>query len=113
MDTMINCGGVFMLKLVVYDIPVEYDPIRNKLAKLLQNYGLERIQKSVFIGKLSNNNTENLAIDINKLLGDIDADVRIFSICSKCLESSIVVREGSTSGYQKWLDKMEEAIIYV
>lgn len=102
-----------MLKLVVYDVPQEYDPLRNKLAKLLQNYGLERIQKSVFIGQLSNNNAENLAVEIDELLKDIDADVRIFSLCGKCIANTLVVKEGSTSSYQQWKKKAEEVVIYV
>ena len=40
-----------MIYLVCYDI--EHDRLRTQLAHKLQDWGLERIQKSVFVGKLS------------------------------------------------------------
>ena len=40
-----------MIYLVCYDM--ENDRLRNRLATKLQDWGMERVQKSVFVGKLS------------------------------------------------------------
>lgn len=64
---------------VIYDI-VE-DKKRTKIAKACKNKGLYRVQKSVFLGTLNNNQLDELKI----MCGDaIDADidsVYIFPMC--------------------------------
>jgi len=77
--------------IITYDIPD--DRLRYAVANKLKDYGLERLQLSVFQGYLTRNRAEELAIEIRRLLGDEEADVRIFFICEKCRERAIVVKE--------------------
>ena len=67
-------------QLVAYDIPVEYDRIRVKLADKLLDYGLKRIQKSVFVGNISRNQMENLKLVVLALIQGIPADIRVFHL---------------------------------
>jgi len=101
-------GTVDMMFLVTYDIPEPHDYLRAKLARLLKDYGLSRLQKSVFMGRMSRNMVENLAIEIQDLLEGIDADVRIFPLCRKCLEHAITVMEGRE---MEWMREQEAIII--
>ena len=85
-----------MYYLIAYDVPEPFDGIRNKLARTIMDYGFDRIQKSVFLGRSSRNSVENLAIEIEKIIGDIEADVRIFPMCSSCFSKIILVSTGKT-----------------
>ena len=80
-----------MNNIVTYDVPD--DRLRAKIATRLFGYGLTRLQKSVFIGELSRNMTEMLALELEDLVGGEPADIRIFPICERCIETHIVVSE--------------------
>ena len=67
-------------QLVAYDIPVEHDRIRVKLADKLLDYGLKRIQKRVFVGNISRNQMENLKLVVMALIQGIPADIRVFHL---------------------------------
>ena len=58
-----------MLVWVVYDI-VE-NRIRKKVSDSCKNYGLYRVQKSVFLGDLNSNQRDSLALECEELV-DID-----------------------------------------
>jgi len=75
---------------VFYDVPD--DRLRTKIADVLKDYGLERIQKSVFFGKLSRNRVEELAMVLDDLIGDEEADVRIIFVPPSFVNKVIVVR---------------------
>ena len=75
---------------VFYDIPD--DRLRYKVANKLKDYGLERLQKSVFFGKLSWNRAEELKMVLDDLIGDEEADVRIAFIPPSYVNRVIVVR---------------------
>ena len=81
-----------MYYVITYDVPEPYDSIRTKLVRLIMDYGFDRIQKSVFLGKARYDTVENLAIEIENVLGEIDADVRIFPMCNMCFSKVVVVR---------------------
>ena len=68
------------------------DRLRTKIADVLKDYGLERIQKSVFFGKLSRNRVEELAMVLDDLIGDEEADVRIIFVPPSFVNKVIVVR---------------------
>jgi len=55
-----------MLYLVAYDI--EEDKIRDKIAQKLIRFGFERIQYSVFVGKLNQSQKDKLTLVIQKLI---------------------------------------------
>ena len=72
-----------MQTLVVYDIPS--DKLRTKIADICLDYGLERIQFSVFFGTISDNRREELTMKLSKRLGKQEGGIQIFVICEKDL----------------------------
>ncbi len=69
--------------IVIYDI-VE-DKIRNKIADVCLDFGLQRIQYSAFFGELSHNQKETLFKKMKRLIGDKEGNVQIFPVCEKDL----------------------------
>lgn len=76
---------------VFYDVPD--DKLRNKIAGKLKEYGLRRLQKSVFCGFLSWNRAEELSLVLRDLIGDDDADVRIAFVPPSFVNRVIVVKD--------------------
>jgi CRISPR-associated protein Cas2 len=70
-----------MQTLVVYDIPS--DRIRTKIADVCQDYGLDRIQYSAFLGNLQRTHQEELLKKIAGKLGKRPGKVHLFGICEK------------------------------
>jgi len=70
-----------MKVLLIYDIPS--DKIRNKVADLCLDYGLERIQYSAFQGELQRTHQEELVMRVKKRLGKKPGDIRLVPICEK------------------------------
>ena len=75
---------------IFYDIPD--DRLRTKVADVLKDFGLERIQKSVFFGRLSRNRVEELCLVLDDLIGDKEADVRIIFVPPSFVNKVIIVR---------------------
>lgn len=79
--------------LLVYDIPD--DRIRQKIADFCLDYGLDRIQYSAFVGRLSRNHQEELMLKIRKRLGKKDGNIQLFAICEKDWQNRIqCIQEG-------------------
>jgi CRISPR-associated protein Cas2 len=70
-----------MLVYVFYDI--EHDKIRNKTASICKDYGLERTQFSGFMGYLSKNKREELAIQLRDTLGESNGKILVQPVCEK------------------------------
>ena len=70
-----------MLVLVIYDIPD--DRVRNRVADLCLDYGLDRIQYSAFLGDLRRTHQEELMLRVKKRLGKRPGDVRLVPICER------------------------------
>jgi CRISPR-associated protein Cas2 len=68
-----------MLTWVVYDIVV--DRTRDKAAKACLQAGLYRVQKSVFLGTLAENQRDELAIRLEALIDEARDSVYIFPMC--------------------------------
>ena len=68
-----------MLVWVVYDIVDT--KIRNKISKECKNYGLYRVQKSVFLGTLNKNEIDELSILCEDTIDDEADSVYIFPMC--------------------------------
>jgi len=83
-----------MRVLLIYDIP--NDRIRNKVADICLDYGLDRIQYSSFAGKLSRNHQEELMLKIEQKLGKQTGDVRLLPICYKDWQSRLEVKKQQT-----------------
>lgn len=70
---------MLMLVWVMYDICS--NTIRNTVIKICKNYGLYRVQKSVFLGTLNRNEIDTVALECGALV-DPDADsIYIFPMC--------------------------------
>jgi CRISPR-associated protein Cas2 len=74
----VGAGQPEVSVLVLYD--VENDRIRDKLASLCLDYGLDRIQFSAFLGKINRNRRQELSLRIRDLIGNQSARVRVIPI---------------------------------
>jgi CRISPR-associated protein Cas2 len=70
-----------VLTYVFYDI--EKDKIRNRVGAVCKDYGLERIQFSGFIGYLSRNKREELAVKLRDKLEEGNGKILIQPVCEK------------------------------
>jgi CRISPR-associated protein Cas2 len=81
-----------MLTWVVYDI--SKDRTRTKIAKRCLDFGLYRIQKSVFLGDVPNNRVEEIILFSEELL-DLKTDaVYVFPMCRPDFERVRIVGQG-------------------
>lgn len=78
--------------LVMYDIPEEADAIRTRINAVLQDYGLEQVQCSVFMGWLLPKLVKKVQLHLDELTGSIDADIHMFPVCEKNITKLITVR---------------------
>jgi CRISPR-associated protein Cas2 len=67
--------------LLLYDITD--DRIRTKIADVCLDYGLDRVQYSVFTGNLSRNLQEELFLKVTDLLADKEGHIMLAPICQK------------------------------
>ena len=67
--------------LVLYDI--EEDRLRNRVVNICKDYGLQRIQYSVFLGRLNRNRREALCRRLQAELAGTNSRVRVQPICEK------------------------------
>lgn len=65
-----------MLVWVVYDI--QSDRIRNHVARRCKNTGLYRVQKSVFLGEVEENQLDELKLALEKLINLEKDSVYVF-----------------------------------
>ncbi len=68
-----------MLTWVLYDIVV--NRTRDKAAKACLQAGLYRVQKSVFLGTLAENQRDELGLRLDALIDDQRDSVYIFPMC--------------------------------
>ncbi len=86
--------------IIIYDIPIEFDPIRAKISNVLLSYNLIRLNFSVFFGKLTYNLAEEIALRLKKIMGKVPGDVRIIPICKSCHSKVITVKSKFANGYK-------------
>lgn len=67
--------------VVVYDI--SDDNKRGKIADTCQDYGLDRIQFSAFVGDLAPTHQEELMLKIAAVLGKLPGKVQLVPVCEK------------------------------
>lgn len=94
-----------MLHLVVYDITD--DANRTRLSRLLEKFGLSRVQYSAFRGELNPNDRESLARQILKFIKDERDCIFIVPLCQRCASLAIVV---SNTGVELVKDKDVEVL---
>ncbi len=81
-----------ILTWIIYDI-VD-DKVRGKVARICKQYGLERVQKSAFLGKLRLNRFDELGEKCRDLI-DEDADsVYLFPFCQEDFNRVKVLGQG-------------------
>jgi len=73
--------------LVMYDI--EDDRVRYRVSEVCLDYGLERIQFSVFRGKLTRNKREELLLKLTETLGDEAGKILIQPMCEDDFKSAL------------------------
>jgi CRISPR-associated protein Cas2 len=73
--------------LVMYDI--EDDRIRYRVSEACLDFGLERIQFSVFRGKLNRNKREELLERLTEEIGEEPGKILIQPICEEDCEASL------------------------
>jgi len=81
-----------MLTWVIYDISC--NKRRNKVAKACLNKGLYRVQKSVFLGELNNNQLDEIAIMSKELINEKTDSVYIFPLCQEDFRKVRVLGQG-------------------
>lgn len=77
-----------MLVWCIYDITET--KIRNKIVKLVQEYGLYRVQKSVFLGNIEKNDLDEIILQSEELINKETDSVYIFPMCKKDFKSVIL-----------------------
>ena len=82
--------------LICYDI-VE-DPIRNQVSYVCKEYGLDRIQYSVFFGKLNKTQKKEIQVKFKDIIDKTNSNIHIIVICNSCsskhsILSSIFIEE--------------------
>jgi CRISPR-associated protein Cas2 len=81
-----------MLTWVVYDI--SKDRTRTKIAKRCLDFGLYRVQKSVFLGDLAASRVEEILLFSQELL-DLKTDaVYVFPMCREDFDKVRIVGQG-------------------
>jgi CRISPR-associated protein Cas2 len=81
-----------MLTWIVYDITK--DRTRTKIAKRCLDFGIYRVQKSVFLGDLAPNRIDEILLFSQELL-DLDTDsVYIFPMCQADFDRVRIVGQG-------------------
>lgn len=68
-----------MLVWVIYDI-IE-NKVRSKVARACKGAGIYRVQKSVFLGELNQNQIDQLNLRIKDLINEDKDSVYIFPLC--------------------------------
>jgi len=81
-----------MLTWVVYDITK--DRIRSKVARRCLDFGLYRVQKSVFLGDLAPNRVDEIVLFSQELLDPETDAVYVFPMCRPDFDRVRIVGQG-------------------
>lgn len=81
-----------ILVWIIYDI-VD-DKARAKVAKTCKQYGLERVQKSAFLGKLKMNRFDELSEKCLSLINEDEDSVYLFPFCQDDFKKIKVLGQG-------------------
>ena len=70
-----------MLVWLIYDISV--NKIRNRVIKYCKNAGLQRVQKSVFLGNIEKNELDDLFLKCEEEIDKKNDSLYIFPMCEE------------------------------
>ncbi len=77
-----------MIYWIIYDI--SENNLRSRIASKCKDYGLERVQKSAFLGNVTKNKLDMLSIEIKEILQGTENCVFIFPTCKVCFGGRII-----------------------
>ena len=78
-----------MLVWCIYDIVG--NRARNRIAKISKEYGLYRVQKSVFLGEINKNMLDEYKLKCEKEINLNEDSVYIFPMCKEDFKSTILM----------------------
>ena len=81
-----------VLVWIIYDI-VD-DRVRTKVAKECKKFGLERVQKSVFLGKLKSSRFDELGEKCLSLIDEEEDSIYLFPFCQDDFRKIKVLGQG-------------------
>jgi len=81
-----------VLVWILYDI--SDDALRSKVAKICKQYGLLRVQKSAFLGRLEKNRFDELAERCRDLINEDSDSVYLFPFCQEDFRQVKVLGQG-------------------
>ena len=80
-----------MMYLVIYDISSNL--LRNRVAEVLKDYGLTRVQLSGFLGQLPRHRLNSLLAELEKLLESSRAagrkSIQVYPLCRSCFKARV------------------------
>lgn|SRR5574341_1776469 len=82
-----------MMTLVIYDI--EDDRVRHRVSEACKDYGLRRIQKSAFRGRLNTNRCEMLYQRLTETLGRRAGSIHIYVVCDRDARSVVEIEQAA------------------
>jgi CRISPR-associated protein Cas2 len=88
-----NKSATRMQVLLIYDIPD--DRARTKIADFCQDYGLDRIQYSAFVGELSRTHQEELFMRIKRRIGRKPAKVHLVAVAADDWARRMLIEQGN------------------
>jgi CRISPR-associated protein Cas2 len=77
--------------IVCYDVEKTKD--RNKVIKVLEYYGLKRIQYSVFMGSLTETKLHQMNTRIKREFTKPSIKILVIEVCNACMERALLVHE--------------------
>ena len=81
-----------VLVWILYDITK--DKARSKVAKTCKKYGLIRVQKSAFLGKLKSNRLDELGEKCRDLINEDTDSLYVFPFCQEDFKNIKVLGQG-------------------
>ncbi len=84
-----------MKYVVAYDIVS--DKLRNKVAECLEDFG-DRVQMSVFEVDIDSAQYQRMVTRLRPLIDSETDSVRIYPVCSACLEKVLIIGLGTLAG---------------
>ncbi len=88
-----------MLYWAIYD--VSSNAVRNRIVNVCKDFGLKRVQKSVFLGELSRNRAGMLAFEVQKELGGGSDAFFLVPSCESCIKAVFAVGEFDAEAARK------------
>mgnify|MGYP003603329490 FL=1 len=96
-----------MLTWFIYDITD--NKVRNNIIKIAREYGLYRVQKSVFFGNVNRNKLDEIILESKKIINYEEDSVYIFPMCEKDFKNAILLGQS----FDKELITDEKSVLFL